>query len=309
MCLFRPRISLIVPLIDWVKTLACAALDAIAECVADAGRFASDTFFPSGEVKQSRVSLSTTKELGSRHAAILCSALMGVADSLYLLKSRALGLFNYVSSWKRAIKSSCLWFLRRATSIAASPLVILQAAFRFVTSWRGSFDMQAALWERLSQSLWKNPRFGSLVARLHVNARSVRRAFFVTAVILSWVFSDLTLFNDHCHGASCYRASRYSSSLLASSPLLLCQETFDEDALTDEDNFIVTDEICELAKSAAADEGCQWASGFSVSILITPVTAFLSPFSPFSGQMTLRRSWKSKARYEIHNIPWTRGGS
>jgi hypothetical protein len=47
----------------------------------------------------------------------------------------------------------------------------------------------------------------------------------------------------------------------------LCQETFEKDALTDEDTFIVTDEICEPAKSAAADKGRQWASGFSVSML------------------------------------------
>lgn len=264
MCLFIPRarISLIVPLVDWVKAFPRAVLEAIAECIADAGRFASDIFFPSGEVKQPLVSLFTTKELGSRLAAVLCSALVGVVDGLYLFKFRALGLYNYISStvarWKRVVKSACLWLLRRAVSIAAGPLAIVRAASRLVVSCRGSFDMQPALWKRF---FWKNLRFGSLGACLQVNARSIRRAFFVTVVILCWVLSDCALFNVHYHDDS-----TGSTPLSASSSLLLYQGTLDEDALPDEDTFIVPDEICELAKCAAEDKGCQWASGFSVSI-------------------------------------------
>lgn len=279
MCLFIPRarISLVVPLVDWVKGLARAVLDAIAECIADAGRFASDTFLPSGEVKQPLVSLSTTKELGSHLAAVPCSALVEAADGLYLFKSRALGLYNYISStvarWKRVVKFACLWLLRRATSIAASPLVVLRTASRLVTSWRGSFGMQPALWKRF---LWKNLRLGSLSARLQVDARSIHRAFFVTVVILCWVLSDRTLFNVHCRGDS-----PNNSPLSASSSLLLHQETSDEDALADEDTFIVPDEICEPAKCAAEDKGRQWASGFSVSISNYIHSNPSKPFSSF----------------------------
>jgi hypothetical protein len=279
MCLFVPRarISLIVPLVDWVKAFPRAVLDAIAECIANAGRFASDIFLPSGEVKQPLVSLSaTTKELGSRLAAVLCSALVGVVDGLYLFKSRALGLDNYMSPaiarWKRVVKSTCLWLLRRATFIAAGPFVILCAASRLVASWRGSFDMQPAVWKRF---LWKNLRFGSLGARLQVDARSVHRAFFVTVVILCCVLSDCRLFNVHCHSGS------PDNSLLSASSLLLCQESFDEDALADEDTFIVPDEICEPAKCAAEDKGCQWASGFSVSISNYIHSNPSKPFSSF----------------------------
>jgi hypothetical protein len=181
---------------------------------------------------------------------------VGVLD---LLRSCALGLYSStVARWKRAAKSTGLWLLRRAFFIAARPFLVHQAASSFVTSWRGSLDMQLALWKRF---LWKNPRFDLLVARMYMHARSVRRAFSVTVVILSWVLSDIRLFNDHCHGVS-----PYSSSLSASSSLLLCQESFDEDALADEDTFIVADEICKPPKCAAEDKGRQWASGFSVSI-------------------------------------------
>lgn len=129
----------------------------------------SDTFHLSGEAKQPPDSRSTTKELGSRLAAVLCSApLVGVVDGLDLLRSRVLGLYNYISStvarWERAAKSTGLWFLRRALSIAACPFLVHQAASRLVTSWRGSLDMQLALWKRF---LWKNPRFGLLVACMY----------------------------------------------------------------------------------------------------------------------------------------------
>ncbi|KIM41750.1 hypothetical protein M413DRAFT_27335 [Hebeloma cylindrosporum] len=258
MCLFVPRISLrLVPLVDWVKSLARAALAAIAECIADAGHLAFETFLPGEEVK----TLAATKAIGSCHAAVLRSVLVGgVDDGLNLVKSHAIGLYKYVSStvarWKWTVKDTCLWILRRVVFVAAKPFVFLRAAAsRVVTSRRG---VRPALWKSHAEFFWKD--LSLLVARVDAHTRrlatrSVRRLI-VTLVIFAWVLYDLPLFNVQCHGVS-----PYGSSPLVSSSVPLRQVTFKDDALTGEDTLVFFDDF-ELPKPALEAIGCQWASGF-----------------------------------------------